>query len=74
MTLDKLLQNQEAIITKLNCNEELKQRFYSFGLIEGATIEVAHCAIGKKTIEVIVDNTSIAIRNEEAKQIIVDKI
>jgi len=74
MTLDKLAKNQEAIITKLNCNDELKQRFYSFGLIEGATIHIEHCAIGKKTIEVVVDNTAIAIRNEEAQQIIVDKI
>ncbi|MEA1915836.1 MAG: FeoA family protein [Campylobacterota bacterium] len=74
MTLDQLSQHQTALITKLNCNDELKQRFYSFGLIEGANIQIAHYAIAKKTIEVLVDDTAIAIRNIEAQQIEVAKV
>ena len=30
MQLSKLSKNDETIITKFNCNDELKNRFYSF--------------------------------------------
>lgn len=73
MLLSQLTKNDTATITKLNCNNELRQRFYSFGLIEGAEIKVGEISIAKKTIELINDNTSIAIRIEEAQQIEVNK-
>ena len=74
MQLSKLSKNDETIITKFNCNDELKNRFYSFGLVEGVSIKVGEVSIAKKTIEIISDNTSIAIRIDEAKQIEVKKV
>jgi len=72
MNLSNLEQNTEAIITKIECANELKQRFYSFGIIKGATIKVETISLAKNTIEIIVEDTSIGIRVEEAKVIEVE--
>jgi ferrous iron transport protein A len=70
MLLSDLDTNIKAIITSINCNnEELKQRFYSFGIIKGVEIVVEKISPTKDTIALIVDDTSIAIRLDEAKNI-----
>jgi len=69
MTLDQLKENTEAQITKINSNNELKQRFYSFGIIKGSIISISKISLAKNTLEVIVEDTSIGMRIEEAKQI-----
>ena len=69
MLLSDLSKDDSAIITKLNCNDELKRRLYSFGIIEGTDIKIGEISIAKKTMEIISENTLIAIRIEEAKQI-----
>jgi ferrous iron transport protein A len=69
MTLDQLKENTEAQITKINSNNELKQRFYSFGIIKGSVISISKISLAKNTLEVIVEDTSIGMRIEEAKQI-----
>jgi ferrous iron transport protein A len=63
---------QKAKIVKLNCNQELKQRFYSFGIINGAIIKIEEISLTKNTIALVVDDTNIAIRISEASQIIVE--
>jgi ferrous iron transport protein A len=73
MTLDHIDESQECKILNVLCNNELKQRFYSFGIIKGATLIVSKVSLAKNTLEVIVDDTSIGMRIEEAKQIIVEK-
>ena len=73
MTLDQIDESQECKILNVLCNNELKQRFYSFGIIKGATLIVSKVSLAKNTLEVIVDDTSIGMRIEEAKQIIVEK-
>lgn len=40
LTLDQLNIKQKAIISSINCDEILKNRLYSFGIIKGATITV----------------------------------
>jgi len=74
MTLDQLKESERCIILNILCNNELKQRFYSFGIIKGATLKVVKISLAKNTLEIIVDDTSIGMRIEEAKQITVDKI
>ncbi len=67
MTLDQLKENTEVQITKINSNNELKQRFYSFGIIKGSIIIISKISLAKNTLEVIVEDTSIGMRIEEAK-------
>jgi len=71
MKLSDLNKNQKAIVQKIDCNDELKQRFYSFGIFKGATVFVENISFAKNTIEINVEDTSIALRVEEAKTIIV---
>jgi ferrous iron transport protein A len=74
MRLDQLEENIEVEIVKITCNDELRQRFYSFGIIKGAIIKIAKISLAKNTIEVIVDDTAVGMRIEEAKQIEIKKI
>lgn len=74
MKLSELPKNQNAIIKKVECSDELKQRFYSFGIIKGATVFVEAVSLAKNTIEINVEDTSIGIRVEEAKTIEVEMI
>ena len=72
MLLSNLDISQEAQIIQINCTDELKQRFYSFGLIKGATIIVDEISLARNTMAVNIDSTEIALRIEEAKQIEVE--
>ena len=72
MQLTELQINQHAKVKKIDCNSELKQRFYSFGVIKGAEIFIQNISLAKNTIEIVVEDTSIALRFEEAKSIEVE--
>jgi len=74
MKLSDLKINQSSVITKISCNDELKKRFYSFGITKGATILVEAISLARNTIEVNVEDTSIGIRVEEADTIEVENI
>jgi len=72
MSLSDLQINQKAIVKKIDCSDELKQRFYSFGVIKGAEIFIQNISLARNTIEIVVEDTSIALRLEEAKSIEVE--
>ncbi len=74
MLLSNLEKNTSAIIKSIDCSEDLKQRFYSFGLIKGTAILIEEISPTKNTIVLLVDDTSVAIRLDEAKQIKVDLV
>ncbi len=72
MKLSDLEKNQKATIVKVECSNDLKQRFYSFGIIKGASVFIEAISLAKNTIEINVEDTSIGIRIEEAKTIEVE--
>ena len=74
MKLSELKINESSVIINISCNDELKQRFYSFGITKGATIMVEAISLTRNTIEINVEDTSIGIRVEEAKTIEVEEI
>jgi ferrous iron transport protein A len=74
MKLADLEKTQRAIIKKIECDNELKQRFYSFGMVRGAEILVENQSLAKNTIEINIEDTLIALRIEEAKTIEVEVI
>lgn len=69
MTLDQLNINESAIITAINCDEILKNRLYSFGIIKGVKIEIVELTLTKSTIEVKINQSKIALRLNEASKI-----
>ncbi len=74
MRLSDLSKNQKATIVKIECPKDLKQRFYSFGIIKGATVFIETISLAKNTIEINVEDTSIGIRVVEAKTIEVELV
>ena len=74
MKLSDLKDKEKAIIKSLKCNDDLKQRFYSFGIIQGGVVCMNKISLNNNTMVLDVDGTEVAIRIEEAKQIEVEKI
>ena len=74
MKLSDLEVGKNAIIKKISCNDDLKQRFYSFGIVRGAELFVEATSLKKNTIEINIENTNIALRFDEANTIEVERI
>jgi len=74
MKLSDLKKGDQATIKKINAEESLKQRLASFGVGRGAELIVETYSIKRKTYEIIVDGTMIALRDKEAQEIEVEKI
>jgi len=74
MKLSQLNENQTAKVIKLTCDEDLKKRFYSFGITKGTTVLVEEISLAKNTMEINVEDTSIGIRIKEADTIEVELI
>ena len=74
MKLSELHKGDQAVIMKIETNEELKGRLFSFGLARGSEFSIEACSLGKQTIEIMVDDTLIGLRGEEASKIKVEKI
>ena len=69
MTLDKLNIGESAIIKAVNCENALKNRFYSFGMVKGSKVHVEEVTLTKSTMEIRINTTKVAIRLSEAKKI-----
>jgi ferrous iron transport protein A len=74
MTLDKLNIGDTAVIKAVNCENALKNRFYSFGMVKGSSVQVEEVTLTKSTMEIRVKRTMIAIRLSEASKIEIEKI
>lgn len=71
-TLDMLELNKVAIVKEINCNENLKHRLLDLGLIPGTEIvPIFYSPLGDPTAYEFRGNI-IAIRNNEAKKIIIN--
>ncbi|MCP3850590.1 MAG: ferrous iron transport protein A [Gammaproteobacteria bacterium] len=69
MTLNHLQKGQFAIVTGINADKELKDRFNSFGLVKGAEIHVGQFSLAKQTMEVRINKTRMALRTSEAEKV-----
>ncbi len=74
MKLSELHKGDRAIIKRIESSEDLKVRLASFGVVRGSELSVEACSIGKQTMEILVDDTLIGLRGEEANEIEVEKI
>jgi Fe2+ transport system protein FeoA len=72
--LSELEKGDRAIIKKIDTDEALKGRLFSFGMARGSKLSVEIYSIAKQTVSVMVDDTLIGLRVSEAKQIEVEKI
>ncbi len=73
MRLNELSIGDSAIIKKVHAKEPLKSRLLSMGITRGEEIKVLKHTLAKNTFEVEVNRVPIALREEEAKEIEVEK-
>lgn len=69
MKLNELAIGQSAIVTAINASKELRNRFSSFGLVKGVTIFTEGHSLAKKTMEIRINKTRIALRSSEAEKV-----
>ncbi|MDD6055002.1 MAG: FeoA domain-containing protein [Helicobacter sp.] len=69
MTIDALKDGECGMITKLVVNDELKDRFFTFGITKGKTIKKVRSSLGDSTILVELNRNCIILRASEAKSI-----
>ena len=73
MKLSELKKGEIGIVKKVNAKEPLKSRLLSFEITKNQKIKVLEYTLAKNTFEVEVNNTKVALREEEAEQIEVIK-
>ena len=66
MSLNDLDLQKKANIKAINCDDVLKKRLYSFGIIVGTEIGVTAKSLAKKTIEIKINQSKVALRHSEA--------
>jgi len=74
MVLSDLRKGNKAEVVKINAEKALKDRLSSFGVMRGEEIYIRGCSLAKKTMEIEVGSTLIALRADEASKIEVEKV
>lgn len=75
MTLDECEKGHQYKIANIDfCDEALKNRFIAFGITKGVIIKMMHYSAKKSTLSICIDQSQIALRKYEAKQIEVENI
>lgn len=74
-SLDMLKKGEQGIITAY-VSDHLPAKFYELGFTPGSQIEIKHKAPlhGPICVNILKDNTLIAIRKSEASLILIDKV
>lgn len=74
MLLSEMSKGQKGIIIAIDATKQLRDRLMSLGLMIGEEIEVVEFTLMRQTFKVMVDGSSIAIRQDEAERIFVKAI
>jgi len=74
LKLSELKKGERAIVKKIDGSKEIRQRFASFGLLKDAELELIDYTMTKSNLEIMVGNTLLALRKEEADNIEVEVI
>jgi len=74
MKLSDLDRGDRATIININSDSMIKERLLSFGVAKGSELSVEAYSIANKTIEILVDDTLIGLRSDEAAYIDVERI
>ena len=74
MVLSDIRKGDKAEIVKIHAEKALKDRLTSFGVMRGEILTVKGCSLAKKTMEIEVGSTLIALRADEADKIEIKQI
>ncbi len=70
--LSQLKINDVATVKKITAKEPVKGRLAAMGILKGAKIKVLKHTLAKQTWDIMSNNTKVALREEEAENILVD--
>ena len=71
-TINDLAPGERGIVREITTPEAVRQRLMDFGLIEGARIEMVRTAPLGDPVQIRVLDTLLAIRKNEAGQVVVE--
>lgn len=74
MLLTDIRKGDRAEIVNIHADKALKERLSSFGVMRGEELLVKGCSLARKTMEIEVGSTLIALREEEAAKIEIEKL
>ena len=73
MKLNELKIYESGIIKKIYAKEPLKSKLLSMGFSRGERVKVLKHTLAKNTFDVDINGVNVALREEEAKEIEVEK-
>ncbi|TLD85167.1 hypothetical protein LS70_001045 [Helicobacter sp. MIT 11-5569] len=73
MTINSLKDGEYGVIARIDANEKMRERLFSFGLVKSSHIKRVKSSLGGSTILVEIDRSCVALRAEEAESIIIQK-
>lgn len=73
MNLTDAEYGKKYTISKINAVEPLKSRLLSFGFAKGNQVAVLEYTLTKQTYDVIIEDSQVALRKEEAESIQVEE-
>ena len=73
MRLNELSINDKAVIKKIHAKEPLKSKLLSMGFARGEKLKVLKHTLAKNTFDIDINGVNVALRNEEAREIEVEK-
>ncbi len=73
MNITDLKIGEEATITKVKALEPIRGRLYAMGIAKGNKIRLLDHTLKKQTWKVDVEGTRVALRDEEARAVEVEK-
>ncbi|WP_026943211.1 FeoA family protein [Helicobacter rodentium] len=74
MTINALKDGECGVITHLKVDEQLRDRFFSFGISKAKQIKKIETSLGGSTILVELDRNCIVLRADEANAIEVERL
>ncbi len=74
MTINALKNGEYGIITHLGVDEQLRDRFFSFGISKAKQIKKLETSLGGSTILIELDRNCIVLRADEANAIEVKRV
>jgi len=73
MNVSEMKIGEVGVIKKITATEPLKSRLFSLGVVKNEKIKLLKYTMAKNTFEIEVNKSKIALREEEAKMILVEK-
>ena len=73
MLANQLKQGESGTITKISADKALRDRFTSFGIVQGEEITLKRYSLAKQTLEVEISASLVVLRTNEAEKIEIER-